>query len=126
MHYAIVQIQGKQFRVSPGDVITVDQLPETKTNKLNFSEVFLYVDGDKRQVGNPTVPYQIETTLLEQTKGPKIRVATFKAKSRYRRVKGHRQAQSKIKIEKISPLNTSSKSKSATKTTTAKSASKSA
>jgi len=62
----------------------------------------LLVDGEKANIGQPLIKNaQVKAKILDQFKGKKIRVATYKAKSRYRRVKGSRPQLTKIKIEKI-------------------------
>lgn len=97
--YAIVLIGGKQYRVAEGDELTVEKL-EGKTFK--FDQVLLSSHKKKITVGTPYVAKAVvKASLIDQTKGEKIRVARFKAKSRYRRVTGHRQQLTKIKIDKI-------------------------
>ena len=62
----------------------------------------MVVNGDKSEVGQSTVKKaEVEAEVLEHFKGKKLRVATYKAKSRYRKVKGHRSLYTKIKILKI-------------------------
>ena len=102
MKYAIIQLQGKQFQVSEGDQITVDRLDKAEGEKLTVTDVLLIVDGDKRKIGQPIVKgAQLECEVLSNNKGEKIRVAKYKAKSRYRKVQGHRQLQSVLKILQI-------------------------
>jgi len=102
MKYAIVKIGGTQYKVSEGDEIVVDKLPEEEKKKVEFKNVLLVVDEKKAKIGDPLVRgAKIQTTVLEQFKGEKIRVTTFKAKSRYRRVKGFRPQLTRLKINKI-------------------------
>jgi large subunit ribosomal protein L21 len=102
MKYAIIQLQGKQFQVSEGDQITVDRLDKVEGDKFTVSDVLLVVDGDKRKIGQPIVKAaKVECELISNDKGKKIRVAKYKAKSRYRKVQGHRQLQSLVKILQI-------------------------
>ena len=102
MAYAIVKIGGSQYKVSVGDELDVEKLEGKKGDKITFGEVLLLSQADKLKLGKPLVKgATVEAEILEQFKGKKIRVATFKAKSRYRRVKGHRKHLTKIKIKKI-------------------------
>ncbi|MFA6814011.1 MAG: 50S ribosomal protein L21 [Patescibacteria group bacterium] len=102
MKYAIIQLQGKQFQVSEGDQITVDRLDKDEGDKFSISDVLLLVDEDKRKIGQPIVKgAKVECEVLSNNKGKKIRVAKYKAKSRYRKVQGHRQLQSLVKILQI-------------------------
>ena len=87
--------------VSPGQELLIDY-QISKTPKLSFDQVFLIVDNDQIVVGQPTVPKAIiEAEVVGQIKGKKIRVANFKAKSRFRKVRGFRPKYTKIKISKI-------------------------
>ncbi len=101
MSYAIIQTGGKQYKVTPGSEIDTEKLEALPNTKINFAEVLLVVDG-LPQVGQPTLPnVQVEAEVLAQIKGPKIRTAVYKSKSRYRRVKGHRQSLTRVKITRI-------------------------
>lgn len=103
MSYAIIQLQGKQYRVSPGDTLVVDQLATEINKTLKVTDVLLVQDGKKISVGDPLVAGATVTfDVLEHAKGEKIRVATYKSKSRTRRVKGHRQRQTTLKVKSIS------------------------
>jgi large subunit ribosomal protein L21 len=102
MKYAVVVSGGKQYKVQEGDVVVVDQLPVDANSAYAFSDVLLFVDGDKREVGLPTLTgVKVSGKVLEHTKGEKIRVAKFKAKAKYRRVRGFRASLTKVQIESI-------------------------
>lgn len=102
MKYAVIRTGGKQYRVAEGDKIEVDKLEIEKGESFTFDEVLLLVDGEKVKVGQPLVKgVKVKAKVVDQIKGKKIRVATFKAKSRYRRVKGFRSRLTKVKIGKI-------------------------
>ena len=103
MKYAVIQLQGKQYRVEAGEELVVDRLTLDEGKTFEVEEVLLVVDGDKRQIGQPLVKeVKVKCKVLGNGKGPKIRVAKYKAKSRYRKVLGHRQLQSTIKVVSIS------------------------
>jgi len=100
-NYAIVKIGGSQYKVAEGDELQVDKIEGEKGKTVSFDEVLLLSD-EEIKIGEPLVKgAQIKAKIIEQFKGDKIRVATYKAKSRYRRVKGFRPLLTKIKIEKI-------------------------
>lgn len=106
MKYAVVEINKKQYKVAEGEELEVDKIDGDKGKKLTFDKVLLIVDEKKRQIGNPLVKgAKVTAEILDQFKGKKIRVATYKAKSRYRRVIGHRSLLTKIKINKITISN---------------------
>ena len=104
MKYAVVNTGSKQYKVSEGDVVLLDRLTDVKANdSYDFPQVLLFVDGDTREVGVPNLANVTVTgKVLEEVRGPKIRVAKFKAKARYRRATGFRAALTKVQIEKIS------------------------
>ena len=103
MGYAIFASGGKQYRVSPGDVIEVDRLDAEASGSLTFDDVLLVSDEDGVQVGQPTVDgASIEASVLEHVRGPKIRIFTYTASKRRRRRMGHRQELTRVRIESIS------------------------
>jgi large subunit ribosomal protein L21 len=99
MSYAIIQLQGKQHRVSVGDQLTVDRLENDDNTKLIVTDVLLTNVDDKVTVGAPFVKNaSVELQVIEKTKGEKIRVYKYKSKSRYRKTRGHRQAQTVVTV----------------------------
>lgn len=101
MKYAIIRNGGHQYKVTEGETLEVE-LVKAVNKVVTFSEVLLLVDGDSVQVGNPTVAgMTVTATLIDDVKGDKIQVFKYKSKSRYRKLRGHRQKYSKIKIESI-------------------------
>ncbi len=102
MKYAVVEINQKQYKVKEGEELNVDKIEGDKGKKLTFDKVLLFINEKKRKIGTPHIRgAKVTAEILDQFKGKKIRVATYKAKSRYRRVIGHRSQLTKIKIKKI-------------------------
>lgn len=102
MKYAVVKIGGTQHKIAEGEEIEVEKIEGEKGDSTDFKEVLLLVDDGKVKIGKPKVlGAKVKAKILEQFKGKKIRVATYKAKARYRKVKGFRPLLTKIKIEKI-------------------------
>ena len=103
MAYAVFATGGKQFRVSPGDVIEVERLDAEASGSLTFDDVLLVSDDDGVRVGQPTVDgASIEASVLEHVRGPKIRIFTYRASKRRRRRMGHRQELTRLRIDSIS------------------------
>jgi large subunit ribosomal protein L21 len=103
MGYAIFSSGGKQYRVSPGDVVEVDRLDAEASGSLTFDDVLLVSDDAGVRVGQPTVDgASIEASVLEHVRGPKIRIFTYQASKRRRRRLGHRQELTRVRIESIS------------------------
>lgn len=102
MKYAVVKIGGTQHKVSEGETLVVDKLEGKKGQKLTLNEILLLVDDNKIKIGQPLVKNaKAEAEIVDQIKGEKIRVATFKAKARYRKVKGFRSLLTRVKILSI-------------------------
>lgn len=102
MKYAVVRIGGSQHKISEGEILEVDKLEGKKGQKLTLNEVLLLVDDNKIKIGQPLVKNaKAEAEIVDQIKGEKIRVATFKAKARYRKVKGFRSLLTRVKILSI-------------------------
>jgi large subunit ribosomal protein L21 len=100
--YAIIKTGGKQYRVSEGDVITIEKLTANEGEAVVFDEVLTIVNDDDVKIGKPFVEGAKVTAKVEaQGKGKKILIFRYKAKSNYRRRQGHRQPFTKVVIEKI-------------------------
>ena len=102
MKYAIIRTGGQQFKVKEGDVLDVNLIPGVKKT-LTLDEVLLFVDGDKVEVGKPVLKnVVVKAKVVEpDLKGPKLNIMRFKAKSRYRKRKGHRQHYTRLEISSI-------------------------
>ena len=99
--YAVVEIAGKQYKLSEGTVAKVDCLNVTDKT-VNFDRVLMLVNGADVKVGKPTVAgVKITAEILGEAKGDKLVVFKMKSKKGFRRKKGHRQKYTKIKITKI-------------------------
>ncbi len=102
MSYAVIQLAGKQYKVAPGDSIVVNKLPYEAGEAFSISDVLLVSTDAGTQVGTPLVAGATVTAKVEsQGKGEKIRVATFRSKSRTRKVRGHRQLESVVSITAV-------------------------
>ena len=100
--FVVIKTGGQQFLVKQGDEIIVNKIDKEPKSKLEF-DLLAKFDTEKGDIelGNPLLKTKVKGELLEQIKGDKIRVSRFKAKVRYRKVKGFRALLSKIKIIKI-------------------------
>ena len=99
--YAIIATGGKQYKVAEGDIINVEKLGVEAGESVTFDQV-LVVSGDEVKVGNPTVEgASVAATVVGNVKGKKVIVYKYKRKTGYHKKNGHRQAYTKVKIEKI-------------------------
>ena len=99
--YAIIATGGKQYKVAEGDVIRVEKLPGAAADEVVFDQV-LVVGGDEVKVGNPTVAgATVSATAVCDGKAKKVIVYKYKRKTGYHKKNGHRQAYTKVQIDKI-------------------------
>ena len=99
--YAIIATGGKQYKVAEGDVIKVEKLGVEAGNTVTLDRV-LAVNNGSLSVGNPTVAgASVSATVVEEGKAKKVIVYRYKRKSGYHKKNGHRQAYTKVKIDKI-------------------------
>ncbi len=99
--YAVIATGGKQYKVSEGDIITIEKLGAETGEKVVFDQV-LAVSGDGMKIGAPTVSgATVEASVVAEGRGKKIIVYKYKRKTGYHKKNGHRQAFTKVKIEKI-------------------------
>lgn len=102
MEYAVIKTGGKQYKVSKDSVIEVERLDVKLGGNFSFEDVLLHVIDGTSKIGKPKVlGVKVKATVLEHLRGDKLRISKFKAKSKYRRVTGHRQNLTKVKINDI-------------------------
>jgi large subunit ribosomal protein L21 len=100
--YAIIEAGGLQYRVAEGDVIRVPMHIAKAGETQEFDQVLLIVDGEDTQVGAPTVEgARVEAEVIEQGRDDKVLVFKKKRRTKYRRMRGHRQDFTDLKIGKI-------------------------
>ena len=102
MDYAVFKTGGKQYRVKPGDLLDVEKLPLEVDSVAEFSEVLVVSDGGEATVGSPYVEgAKVIAQVQSHYRDKKIIVFKYKAKNRYRRMRGHRQEYTRLVIQDI-------------------------
>ena len=102
MEYAVFKSGGKQYRVKPGDVLDVEKLPAGVGTVAEFGEVLAISDDGDVSFGSPYVPgAKVLAQVQSHYKDRKIIVFKYKAKTRYRRKKSHRQSYTRVLIQDI-------------------------
>ena len=100
--YAVVNIQGFQFKVEAGQEIYVNRLGQDEGDSVEFGEVLLVDNDGAVSVGKPFVEGATVTAkVLDHVKADKVIVFKKKRRKGYRKKNGHRQALSKIEIQSI-------------------------
>jgi large subunit ribosomal protein L21 len=99
--YAIFRTGGKEYKVSPGDIIRVERLPSEAGSGVEFNHVCA-VRKETLSVGTPLVENaKVTGVILRNARAFRIRVLKYKRKKQYRRTTGHRQAFSEVLIKDI-------------------------
>ena len=99
--YAIMRAGGKQYKVSPGEVIRVEALPGVVGSTVEFNHV-LAVRRESLRAGNPLLENaKVTGVILKNGRARKVLVLKYKRKKQYRRTRGHRQAFSEVLIKDV-------------------------
>jgi large subunit ribosomal protein L21 len=102
MGYAVIRTGGKQYRVTPGDVIRVEKLAGEPGTDVEFVEVLMTEDGGSVRVGTPLVSgARVTGQVLQQGKAKKVLVFKKKRRKNYRRHQGHRQQFTAVRVTQI-------------------------
>ena len=100
--YAVIRTGGKQYRVEAGQRLRVEKLSGAAGDRVEFPEVLMIGGEGAVAGGTPTVENaKVVGEIVEQGRGRKITVFKYKSKTRYRRVRGHRQQQTLLAITEI-------------------------
>ncbi|MGH9501237.1 MAG: 50S ribosomal protein L21 [Terriglobales bacterium] len=98
--YAVIRAGGKQYRVAPGDVIRLENQGNGTDGKIEFNDV-LAVSGEAGQIGRPQSPALVTGEVVEQGRAAKILVFHYKRKKQYKKLRGHRQGYTAVRITEI-------------------------
>jgi large subunit ribosomal protein L21 len=96
--YAVIRAGGKQYRVAPGDVIRVEKLGSSDGN-VDFN--VLGVSGNEGQFGKPSGETRVSGQVVEEGRHDKILVFHYKRKKQYKKLRGHRQPFTAVRITEI-------------------------
>jgi len=100
--YAVIKTGGKQYRVTPNDVLKLERIEVEAGHRIAFNEVLAVDAGEGLKIGAPLVAGAMVTaTVLEQTHAPTILVFKKKRRHNYRRKNGHRQDLTVVRIGEI-------------------------
>src|SRR5262249_22712128 len=98
--YAVIRAGGKQYRVAPGDVIRVESQGNGSDGKIEFGDV-LAVSGGEGQIGKPQSEARVVGEVLGQGRARKVLVFHYKRKKQYKKLAGHRQPFTSVRIIEI-------------------------
>ncbi|MDO8620365.1 MAG: 50S ribosomal protein L21 [bacterium] len=104
MTFVVIETGGKQYKVAEGDSIKIEKLSGDykKGDVVTFDKVLLSDDGISTTIGAPYLAgAKVEAEIVDISRYPKVEVVKYKAKSRYFKLRGHRQPYMKVKIAKV-------------------------
>lgn len=102
--YAVIRSGGKQYRVSPGGSVRLEKLQGEVGSKITLEDVLMLggEDAASVKVGSPVVDgARVTGTIVAQGRGPKLRIFKMKRRKGYRRLQGHRQDYTEIRVDEI-------------------------
>jgi large subunit ribosomal protein L21 len=100
--YAVVKTGGKQYRITIGEKLKVEQIPADVDSQIELTEVLMIADGDNIQIGSPLLTgAKITATVISHGRGEKIRIFKMRRRKHYQKRQGHRQNFTEIRIDAI-------------------------
>lgn len=100
--YAVIQTGGKQYKVSPGDMLRVEKLDAKKGDTIEITDVFMVADGDKVNVGKPKIgSAKVTAEVMGEGRGEKLLIFKHRRRKGFRKTNGHRQDFTTIKVKEI-------------------------
>src|SRR3990172_7843286 len=100
--YAVILTGGKQYKVSPGDVVRVEKLTAKTGETVEINDVYMVADGDKVSVGKPTLASaKVTAEVVGEGRGEKLLIFKHRRRKGYRKTIGHRQDFTTIKVKEI-------------------------
>ena len=101
--YAVVKTGGKQYRVTIGEKLKVEQIPADIDSQLDLDQVLMIADGDDVTIGNPVIAgAKVTVSVVSHGRGDKIRIFKMRRRKHYQKHQGHRQNYTEIRVDAIS------------------------
>ncbi len=101
--YAVVETGGKQYRVAVGEQLRVEKLPGMAGDVIDLPRVLAVIQGEDVKIGNPLLDgASVKAEVMAHGRDKKIRIFKMKRRKKYRRMQGHRQAYTQLKVTEIS------------------------
>ncbi len=108
--YAVIKTGGKQYRVTPGNVLKVETLDAEVGATVNFEEVLMIADGDNITVGNPNIASaKVVAEVIAHGRAKKVEIIKFRRRKHHQKRTGHRQNFTQIQIQNINGKGTIAK-----------------
>ena len=100
--YAVIKTGGKQYRVTSGQKIKVEQIPADVGSEITLDQVLMVGEGESVKIGTPLVSgASVKATVLSHGRHDKIRIFKMRRRKHYQKRQGHRQNFTELRIEDI-------------------------
>lgn len=100
--YAVIKTGGKQYKVSVGEKLKVEQITADVDSQVVLNEVLMLVDGEAVSVGTPLVEgASVTCTVVSHGRGEKVRIFKMRRRKHYQKRQGHRQNFTELRIDAI-------------------------
>ena len=100
--YAVIKTGGKQYRVSAGEKLKIEQIPADIGSEIVLDQVLMVADGEAVTVGTPLVSgATVKATVVAQGRGEKVKIFKMRRRKHYQKHQGHRQNYTEIRIDGI-------------------------
>ena len=100
--YALIEIDGKQYKVEKSSVVNIDRMNKKPGEKIEVDKILMLVDKDKKNIGRPYLDnVKVIGEVIDEVKGKKVIVFKKKRRKDYKKTIGHRQKYTKVKITEI-------------------------
>ena len=101
--YAVIKTGGKQYRVTVGEKLRVEQIPADIDSQLDLDQVLMIADGDDVTIGNPVIAgAKVTVSVVSHGRGDKIRIFKMRRRKHYQKHQGQRQNYTEIRVDAIS------------------------
>ena len=100
--YAVIKTGGKQYKVTVGEKLKVEQIPADIDSQIELSEVLMVVNGDAVSIGAPVLAgAKVTATVVSHGRHDKIRIFKMRRRKHYQKRQGHRQNYTELRIDAI-------------------------
>ena len=99
--YAVIKTGGKQYKVTVGEKLNVEQIPAELDSQIELNEVLMIADGDKLKLGEEAAKAKVVAKVVAHGRGEKVRIFKMRRRKHYQKRQGHRQNFTQIEILSI-------------------------
>ena len=100
--YAVVKTGGKQYRITPGEKLKVEQMTADVGAQVVLDQVLMVGEGENVRLGQPTVAgATVNATVVSHGRGEKVEIFKMRRRKHYQKHQGHRQNYTELKIDSI-------------------------